>query len=289
MVNVSLIKGNNRYKNVFRALKEIEPEIKQKIAGKKRIVLKPNFVSTTIQLAATHVEAVKAVLDFLKPLNEEKIIVAEGAASYKTEEGFKNFGYFDELKDYNIEFQDLNNDSFSEFDIYSEELKPMKIGIAKTILDSDFRISLALLKTHETVIVTLTLKNMIVGSLMKKSNIHQGYKATNLNLTKLAEIIPPQLSIIDGFLGMEGDGPVQGTPIEMNVALAGTDFLSVDTVGINLMGFDISQIGYLYWCKEKKLGIADLKQINILGNTSIEESKKKFQLSPNYNNSIKWQ
>ncbi len=288
MVKVSLIQGENRYENVFSALKQIEGEIREKIKSKKHIVLKPNFVSSSIQLAATHVEAVLALLDFLKPITNEKITIAESAALGTTEEGFKNFGYYALQNHYNIELKDLTKDTFTEEEIFDQNLKPLKIRIANTILQSDFRISLAMLKTHDTVVATLTLKNMIVGSLEHKSMIHQGYKAINLNLAKLAEIIPPHLSVIDGFLGMEGEGPVEGTPVQTNLALAGKEFLAVDALGSYVMGFDISQIGYLYYCQQKKLGEGNIKNIQVVGNANLEEIKKQFKPHSTFAEQLKW-
>lgn len=289
MTKVALIRGNNRYQNVFSALKCVEQEIKEKIKDKKKIVIKPNFVSARVQLAATHVDAVRAILDFLTPLTKQKITIAEGAALGETSEGWRNFDYLKLKQDYNIEFRDLNNDEYSEIEIFSRDLKPLKIGVAKTILESDFRISPAMLKTHDAVIATLSLKNMLVGSLDHKSRIHQGAKAINKSLAKLAEIIPPHLSIIDGFLGMENNGPVSGTPIEMKVALAGTDFLSVDTASLHLMGFDISQIGYLHHCKEQGLGQGELEKIEILGNVSLKEVKRKFEPHSSFQEQLNWQ
>ncbi len=63
---VCLVKGNDRRDNVYQALKKIEDEIFTSI-GEKKILIKPNFVITTRQLAATHVDAVRGILDFLKP------------------------------------------------------------------------------------------------------------------------------------------------------------------------------------------------------------------------------
>lgn len=288
MAKVALIKGNNRYQNVRQALDLIKEDVGEKIKGKKKIVIKPNFVSTEIQLAATHLEAVRAILDFLKPLTKQKIIIAEGAALGSTETGFKNFDYYDLAKDYNLEFIDLNKDDFVEVELFDHRLEPFKTRLAKTIVESDFRISPAMLKTHDTVIVTLSLKNMVVGPLLNKVDIHQGAKAINLSLAKLAEVIPPHLAVIDGFIGMQGDGPVHGEPIQMNLALAGLDFLAVDTLGAYLMGFNPEQVGYLYYCKQKGLGQGDIKQIDIIGNTSLRECCKKFKPHSTFQNQLKW-
>lgn len=288
MTKTGLIRGNDRYQNVRQVLDLIKKDVAEKIKDKQKIVIKPNFVSTEIQLAATHVEVVRAILDFLKSLTNQKIIIAEGAALGSTETGFKNFGYYDLAQDYNLEFVDLNKDDFVEVELFDYRLEPFKTRLAKTIVESDFRISPAMLKTHDTVIVTLSLKNMLVGPLLNKVDIHQGAKAINLSLAKLAEIIPPHLSVIDGLVGMQGDGPVHGEPIQMDLAVAGLDFLAADTLGTYLMGFDPEQVGYLYHCKQKNLGEGDIKEIDIIGNISLQECRKKFKTPPTFQSQLRW-
>ncbi len=101
--------GQGRYENIRAALEALDEEFP---LG-NRIVIKPNFVSTTIQRAATHVEAVRAVIDFLQERSKAPIKIAEGAALGDTFEGFRNFGYLDLKKEYsNLEFVDLNRDIF---------------------------------------------------------------------------------------------------------------------------------------------------------------------------------
>ncbi|HEB01593.1 MAG TPA: DUF362 domain-containing protein [Candidatus Portnoybacteria bacterium] len=296
MAKVALVKGNSRYQNIFQALTLIKDQLS--LEKKKKIVIKPNLVHADIPLCAIQPEVVKAILDFLYETGigspDEKIIIAEGSFQIPTSDGFKSYNYYEELKDYNLEFIDLNTDDFIEVEIFDRDLKPIMVRVAKTIIESDFRISPALLKTHDTVVATLSLKNMVVGSLLKdktrddKDRIHQGYKAINMSLAKLAEIIPPHLSVIDGLIGMEGDGPARGETVKMDLALAGTDFLAVDTVGAALMELDINQIGYLTYCQEKGLGEGDLNKIEIVGQATIEQCRKKFKPHSEFEDQLKW-
>lgn len=289
MSKVALIKGESRYKNVFSALKLVEEEIREKIRDKERIIIKPNFVSARVPLSATHVDSVRAVLDFLRPLTNQKIVIAEKSTIGKASEAFESFDYLSLEKYYDVELKDLESDEYVEAEIFDSKGRPLKVGIAKTILESDFRISVTPLKTHDTVVVTLSLKNMAVGALEKRVAMHQGYKAINLSLARLAEVIAPDLSVIDGFLAMEGDGPIYGEPVEMKVALAGVDFLSVDTVGAEVMGFEAPKIGYLYYCNKKGLGQGDLEKIEIVGNAKLEEVRRQFKPHPDFWEQLKWQ
>jgi len=286
---VSLVKAENRYKCIFDSLKLIEAEVKNSLRHKK-IIIKPNFVSTRNQLAATHVEHVKAILDFLKEFYDKEIIIAEGAALGNTFDGFRNFNYLELKKEYKVEFLDLNEDDYEEIEILNSKGEKFPVRISKTMLDkNNYIISAAKLKTHDTVIVTLSLKNVVVGSILNgdKSKIHQGFKAINYNLFLLAKMLKPNLASIDGFIGMQGNGPVNGEPIEVKVGIASTDFLAAERIACEIMGFDFDNIGYLSYCAKAKMGNWELDKIEVVGE-EIENCRKKFKPHSSYSQQLKW-
>jgi uncharacterized protein (DUF362 family) len=172
---------------------------------------------------------------------------------------------------------------------FDSKLKPLKFRLSKTVVESDYRVSVALPKTHDNVIITLSIKNMVVGSLVNgdKSKVHQSHKATNLNIAKLSQTIMPHLGVIDGFVGMQGDGPVSGDPIYLRISAASTYPVSLDAVMSKIMGFDPTTIGYLYHLNLWKKGITDLKKIKLVG-ASIEQAKMRFKLPPHYNEILNW-
>ena len=324
---VALIKGPDRYRNIAQALECIGEEIKLPPDG---LLIKPNFVSTTNQLATTHVEAVRALLDFLGSRYGGSITIGEGAGLTDTFEGFRVFGYEPLIEEYGVRLMDLNRDRWVKVRVYDRDLAPLELRLAKTTWESPYRISIGPPKTHDTVIITLSLKNMIMGSLIRdqrggsstlfhtlyratpswvkgapfleglkrdvattflrddKFAMHQGYPAINLNLYTLAKYIAPHLSIIDGFLGMAGPGPCHGEPVELQVAIASTDFLAADTVAAKVMGYDIEEIGYLYYCKLKGLGVGDLEKIEIVGNAHLEDCIRPFRPHPTYYQQLRW-
>ena len=97
----------------------------------------------------------------------------------------------------------------------------------------------------------------------------------------------PHLAVIDGFEGMEGNGPNDGTPVDHRVCVASLDWLSADRVGIELMGIDFSTVGYLNFCGQTGIGMADLNKIQIIG-VSINNHKKKYKLSDNFKDQLIW-
>ena len=114
-----------------------------------------------------------------------------------------------------------------------------------------------------------------------------GYRGLNYNLYALSGQFHPHLAIIDGFEGMEGNGPNRGTPVDHRVCVAGLDWLAADRVGIELMGIDFAKVGYLNYCARAGSGVADLNKIEIIGE-EINNHKKPYKLSDNINDQLIW-
>ena len=288
---VSLVHGDDRYENIRKALELIEDEIAEQIKGKEKILIKPNFVSVFNKLCATHVQAVRGVLDVITRYAKERITVGEGPALGPAKLGFLRYGYYRLGGEYDLRFVNLNKDASIKVEISDAEARARPIPISKTVAESDFRISVCPMKTHDTVVATLSLKNMLVGSIAggwsEKQRIHQGYAAINRILYTMARSIPPHLSVIDGFVAMEGNGPVSGDAVKMKVALASTDFLAADAVALHLMGIDLEDVGYLYYCHEAGLGQGDLGQIEVVGER-LDEYVRPFKRHRSYLEQLRW-
>jgi uncharacterized protein (DUF362 family) len=93
-------------------------------------------------------------------------------------------------------------------------------------------------------------------------------------------------TVIDGYEGMEGNGP-GGTPISTNTVLASTDFIAADRVGAEVMGVDANWLGWLKYCGEVGVGQWDLAKIDIQG-AKIAEVRKKFRLHTDIELELKW-
>ncbi len=103
----------------------------------------------------------------------------------------------------------------------------------------------------------------------------------------LAPMLHPSLSVIDGFEGMEGNGPIGGTPVDHRVCVVSTDYLAADTVGASLMGIDPADIGYLHYLAAAKLGESDLRKMEILGEP-IAKLAKKYELGYSLEDQLQW-
>ncbi len=282
---VSLVKGSDRYEIISESLRMIQDDILGSI-GNRRILLKPNIVLSNFQLAATHVDAARAVLDFLAPHHKGQILVGE-SGFHNTMDGFKAYGYLPLEKAYNVKIVDLNLDAFQHRYVLGLDNKPTPIRIINTFLDPDiYLISLAPMKTHNYVFVTLSLKNVLMASPLNdyktndKGLMHQAPPARHdllhFNMFHLAREVWPDLAVIDGFEGMEGNGPAWGTPIASKVALASRDPLAADITATRVMGYDPGMVNYLAAMAEAGMGQGDPDKIRLLG-TPLDQCLCKYK------------
>ena len=283
---VSLVQGDDRYDNVRRSLESIADTVD--LSHPQRILIKPNLVSATKQVASTHVDAVRAVLDFLRRQGVGHVVIAENTGEGLTRDGYRNFGYLPLMNEYDVELVDLAEEEWVDATIYNDDLESLPIKLSRRIVESDFRIAVNPIKTHNCVMVTLAIKNLAIGALKERTTFHQGYPAMNLSLYRLAQLTAPHLSVLDGFVGMEGDGPGSGDPVDLRVAIASTDPVAADTMGAMVMCHDPQQIGYLKYCAEGGLGEGDPTRIELRGNVDIEEAKREFCKHPSYEQQRDW-
>jgi len=286
--NVALVKSNDRYEAVTKALEAIRGDIH---LPDKPVLIKPNLVMAKKpngEVANSHPDAIHAALDFLKGLGVTKFIIADGPGMGEPLAPVLDaFGYRELAKRYNIEFRDLNSDKPVEITLLDKEMKPKVFAIAKTMVDC-YRVSLSVMKTHNVVVVTLAIKNTVIGSLVGKENkptVHQGYQAMNISMARIASFIPNDLSIIDGVVGMEGEGPVDGTEIRSGVALASVDPLACDTIGTEVMGYDPDDVGYLWYLKQTS-GFSR-RQVRVLGER-VAACKTKYKPHSKYLEQLNW-
>ena len=298
--SVAVTSGDNRADLAFRALQPYSKQIKQAIGG-RRVVLKPNNVSIDIPLCATHADTLEGILEFLKSIRKlDNVIIAESAANGPTFDGFTNYGYFRLANKYPVKFVDLDKEGFEVLNVFDErDFKPHPVRFSSVILSPDsYLVSVAKMKTHDRTTVTLSLKNIVFGAPVKdigftfgknrkegvksdKSIVHGGgLKGIHYNLYDLAPRLHPHLAVIDGFEGMEGNGPNNGTPVDHRVCVVSTDWLAADRVAVELMGIDFAAIGYLNYCAQTGAGIADLTRIEIVGE-SISKHIKPYKLHDN--------
>jgi len=252
---VALIHGDERRKNVYDALMAVDKDLQPKLRTRKYVVIKPNFVNTVNQLAASHADAMRGILDYLSERFKGPVVIAESSAG-NTQQGYDNFKFTAlpaEYKKQQLQLIDLNVEAkFERITVLDKDLHIVPMRLAARLLDPEaFVISSAMLKTHNTAIASLSIKNMVLGAPLhnapnettrwnEKRKFHIGLRMTHYNMLLTAQRLAPSwgASVIDGYEGMEGNGPNSGTPVPSRLAIASADFVAADRIGAQCMGVD---------------------------------------------------
>ncbi|MCB0107283.1 MAG: DUF362 domain-containing protein [Caldilineaceae bacterium] len=299
---VGLAREGDRRKNIYRALDLVRDDVTPRI--REQVMLKPNFLSSTNQLASSHADAMRGALDFLMsvPNRPDEVIIAEGGNG-GAEETWRNFGYYALADEYPIPIRlvDLHQESnWVETPIVLADRSETVVRMPRTVLDCPCTISVAIAKTHDACVVTLALKNMIMGTIYKPDRIKMhGYRAhaerqlpleaqtLNINLVRLARFLTPDIAIVDGTRGLQGNGPGGEDGVDLGVAAAGIDVFATDAVMAMAMGFEPLEIGLLHYGHELGMGIADLDEIAVL-ETAIADVRKAFKPHETVDLQMQW-
>ncbi|MCD6301144.1 MAG: DUF362 domain-containing protein [Staphylothermus sp.] len=289
---VSIVRSNSHFEGTLEALRLIDEEIRIIVGGRRKFLIKPNFVSTTIYLSATPRETVDAILHYLYENHDvSEVLIAESPANARAEEGYRNYGYCELRKKYpDIEFGDLDDYEQVEFKLVDEHGEEFSVYVSKLLLDKSFvKISPCRAKTHDTVVVTLSIKNMVMGGIRRgfKPRMHRGLYTINYNIALLATKMMPDLGVVDGVIGMEGNGPVSGEPKKWGVVFASTNPVNLDAIVAYGMGFNPRDIGYLYFLAKWGYGIIDPDKIPIIGE-KLKNIKTRFKPHSTYERQLRW-
>jgi len=176
------------------------------------------------------------------------------------------------------------------------------VRLAAQLLDPDaYIISSAMLKTHNTVVATLSLKNMALGAPLHSSRqdsgrwndkrvYHGGVRQTHVDIALTAQRLQPfwGAAVLDGWEGMEGNGPTDGRLVPSRIAIASTDYVAADRVGVEVMGVNPAWVGYLNYCGKAGLGNFDLARIDLRGGTRIEDVRRTYKLHSRIEKQMEW-
>jgi uncharacterized protein (DUF362 family) len=190
-------------------------------------------------------------------------------------------GLCDLLRKSKTEFVDLNLDDLRSIPLRSKFTGLPEFYMSKTLLGVDLVVSMPKLKTHHWAGATLSMKNLfgcIPGAVYgwPKNLLH--WSGINESIVDITAALRPGFAIVDGIVGMEGDGPINGTAKPFGALVFGTDLVAVDATCARLMGLEVSKILYLD-AAEKFLGHTRPGEIEQRGE-AIAPLIQNFQLPP---------
>ena len=213
----------------------------------KRVLLKPNLVefdSTTV--INTDATIIAAAVELFHRLGAAEVRIGEGPGHRRdTLDLADDARYRATIPKFESIFTDLNRDDVSPIKGFADE---REFYFPNTVLGADLIVSLAKMKTHHWAGATLSMKNffgIVPGSIYgwPKNKLH--YIGIPRAVCELNRVFRNTFAIVDGVIGMEGNGPIQGTPKHAGVLVMGRDLVAVDSTCCRIMGIDPEKIDYL--------------------------------------------
>jgi uncharacterized protein (DUF362 family) len=217
----------------------------------KSVLLKPNLVEPSQESPHinTHPALVRAVVEVFRSCDAREVFVAEGQGHCRDSDFVLEQSSLGRVLDEDkIEYVDLNHDEVYQVPNRSGYTNLDRLWLPSSLRRADLIVSLPKLKTHHWAGVTLAMKNLYgvmpgVCYGWPKNVLH--FAGIPQSILDITAAVRPHLAIIDGIIGMEGDGPIMGTPRQCGKLIFGTNLPAVDATAARLMGIDPWRIGYL--------------------------------------------
>lgn len=248
----------------------------------KSVLLKPNLVefdpNTCIN---TDVVVVMSALEAFRSLGAREVRIGEGPGHRRDTYALAEMaGYRSGIPKFDSVFVDLNRDDVSPIQGFADR---KEFYFPNAALRADLIVSLAKMKTHHWAGATLSMKNffgLVPGSVYgwPKNELH--YIGIPKSIVELARVFPRSFAIVDGIVGMEGNGPIQGTPKPVGVLVMGSDLPAVDATCCRIMGIDPARVEYLQMAADR-LGVIEESRIEQRGE-DIRKLRTNFQLIKEY-------
>ena len=248
------------------------------IKGGETVIITPNMVNLNPpeKAVTSGPDTLKELITFIKEKGAGRVIIATGSASCDTKKVMEELNFNNIFKELQVEFVDLNFGPYIDLEIGGNLIKSTKVN--DILSKADLIISMTQLKTHEEAVVSGAIKNIALS--YPPAEIH-GHPKKNLGIHddlhdfihKMSMNIPIDLSIVSLIPAMIGTGPSNGKAVRSDIVMASFDPVAIDTIGARLLGFKPQAVSYLFRSMKAGLGIGDIKNIEIKGDTLVNLEK----------------
>jgi len=248
----------------------------------KRVLLKPNLVEPHLGISHinTHPLVIRAAVEAFLHLGAAKVLVAEGAGHQRDSLlVLEESGLADVLYEDRIPFIDLNTGPVIMVKNSCGLSKLERLILPQEMVRADYVVSVAKMKTHHWVGVTLSMKNLfgVMPGIIygwPKNVLH--WAGIHESILDITTVVKPHLAIVDGIVGMQGDGPIMGTPVQANVIVMGKNLPAVDATSARIMGINPIKIPYL---RRASGLLGAIRESSVIQRgESIASMRKDFQL-----------
>lgn len=214
-----------------------------------QVVIKPNLCDITawesgVTTDPRWLKVLARELRSIRPDVQIRVVESDAISAYKTyrscDETFERLGYVSAAREAGVELVNLSR--CETIDVRLEGL-PVPVRIPQLFLEEMCFISIANMKLHAYTRMTGVLKNSL--GLLSDGDISSLHPYLSILISGLHRLIPPDICIIDGRVGLEGQGPIIGLPVRMNTIVVGNDALSIDETSCMLMGIQAKDVAHL--------------------------------------------
>jgi uncharacterized protein (DUF362 family) len=251
----------------------------------KTVLLKPNLVGhDPTGFINTHPAVIAATRESLLKLGAARVVIGDGPALDRdTQAILESVKLLEFTGKLGRDFCDLNIDDVERVELKTRASQLKELFLPKTVLGADFFVSMPKLKTHHWAGVTLGMKNLfgiVPGSCYgwPKNVLH--WAGIGNSILDINAAVWPDFVILDGVLGMEGNGPIQGQPKAAGVLLFGDDVVAVDATACRVMGLRPQKVDYLAKAGTM-LGNLEATKIQQLGER-VEVVRTEFEVAKEF-------
>lgn len=250
-LEVAVVRGERSIQTVRRALELIGGV--SRLSGKP-VLIKVNFITTKTwdTGATTDPIVVEALIRELQPINKSLYVVESDATFTNADKAARATGVLDLCEKYGVPFINLTKVKEKVMVKLDSPETLSKIKLPRIVLESRI-VSAAKMKTHEETKVTLGMKNMF-GLMPNKLKMRYHVKGIEKVIVDINSVVRPTLTVIDGFVALEGKGPVSGTPVRMDLVVAGWDAVATDAAASMIMGFNPNDIYHIKRAADRGMG-----------------------------------
>lgn len=251
----------------------------ERIRGSQEVVLKPNLVTDKedyIALGAnTSVEFLEALLTILSDSGCH-VVIAESetgtaAKGRRLDLTWERMGLNELATRYGAQLINLTQEPRRWVSFSGNGMKGLELP--ERILDCDLLIDIPKIKTHKYAVLTCAMKNLF-GLVPEPRRIIY-HRWLNETIADLASVLSPRMiTLVDGLVGMEGNGPLYGTPVQLDLLMASGNCFAVDLVACDLIGVNPDLVRYL--CLSREARALRNQTIEVVG-TPLEEVRRPFR------------
>lgn len=283
----AISKNQSIKKAVFDALSRVDiPDL-----NGKNVLLKPNIGRDVRKNRGinTSPAVTSSVYQFLREKYDANFYIGDSPIlGVKTWRAFLSSGYESLINEKDLHFIDLDSREPILLPIENGRLL-RDVKVTGFFHDMDYIISVPVLKMHMHTGASLSFKNM-KGLLYKREKVrlHQlqaddtvtrGYRELDIAIADLANVLEPDLAVIDAYYAQEGMGPSAGNRIKMNTIIASTDYLAADIVALDIVRLDIEHVPHLKLISKQKSGVYSIRDVTTIP-ADIESFRTDFKIPP---------